>query len=146
MRRKVGFSATPTNARFNSAIDFCRLKELEFVGPLFTWIYQRGDDYQIRERLDRALVTLEWTLLFPMARVFHKSTSVSDHSPLLLKFFEEQKRSRKKNLFRFEAMWLKDSRCDHIVESAWKEGQRDAVMFPIVSCLNLCRGKLEEWN
>ena len=133
-------------ARFNSAIDFCRLKELEFVGPLFTWIYQRGDDYQIRERLDRALVTLEWTLLFPMARVFHKSTSVSDHSPLLLKFFEEQKRSRKKNLFRFEAMLLKDSRYDHIVESAWKEGQRDAVMFPIVSCLNLCRGKLEEWN
>ena len=75
---------------FNNAIDFCRLKELEFVGPLFTWIYQRGDDYQIRERLDCALMTVEWSLLFPMAKVFHKSTSVLDHSLLLLKFFEEQ--------------------------------------------------------
>ena len=131
---------------FNNAIDFCRLKELEFVGPLFTWIYQRGDDYQISERLDCALMTVEWSLLFPMAKVFHKSTSVLDHSLLLLKFFEEQKRLRKKKLFRFKAMWLKDSRCDHIVESAWIEGQRDAVLFPIVSCLNLCRGKLEEWN
>ncbi|XP_075670458.1 uncharacterized protein LOC142640275 [Castanea sativa] len=108
-KEKEGGASQPPQqmAQFNSAIDFRRLKELEFVGPLFTLIYQRGDNYQIKEQLDRALVTLDWSLLFPMAR---------------------------------------DSRCDHIVESSWIEGQRDASLFPIVSCLNLSRGKLEDWN
>lgn len=91
-------------AHFNNLIDFCGLEELEFVEPNFTWIYQRGDGYQIRERLDRVLVSSDWTLLFPMARLFHKSSPVSDHSPLLLKFFEDQNRGRHKRVFRFESM------------------------------------------
>ena len=38
---------------------FCDLRDIGFVGPKFTWIYQRADGTQIRERLDRALATSE---------------------------------------------------------------------------------------
>ena len=43
-------------ARFNNVINSCGLIEVDFIGPKFTWIYHRSDGYQIRERLDRALV------------------------------------------------------------------------------------------
>lgn len=88
----------------------------------------------------------DWSLLFPMARLFHKSSSALDHSPLLLKFFEDQNRGKQKRVFRFESMWLKDSRCDNIATSAWNEGQIGNSPHPILSCLNLCRARLEAWN
>lgn len=105
-----------------------------------------GDGYQIRERLDQALVSSDWTLLFLMARLFHKSSSVSNQSLLLVKFFEDQNRDRHKRFFRFESIWLKDLRCDSIVTTTWNEGLSDTSPQPILSCLNLCRAKLEAWN
>ena len=79
-------------ARFNESINFYGLKEVGFVGPIFTWLYQRRDGMQIRERLDRALASLDWHSLFPSAKVFHNTSSVSDHNPLVLHFFLVQKR------------------------------------------------------
>ena len=37
---------------FIEAINYCGLRDLNFIGPEFTWIYQRTDGVQIRERLD----------------------------------------------------------------------------------------------
>lgn len=42
-------------ARFNSVINSYGLQEVGFIGRKFTWLYQRSDGFQIRERLDRAL-------------------------------------------------------------------------------------------
>lgn len=41
VEEKEGGASQPPQqmARFDSAIDFCRLKELKFIGPLFTLIY-----------------------------------------------------------------------------------------------------------
>ena len=72
--------------------------------------YQRRDDTQIRECLDRALASSDWHLLFPTAKLHHKSSSISDHNPLLLQLFSKKKRQKFKKLFKFESMWLKDER------------------------------------
>ena len=55
---KEGGASQPKQqmARFNNVINSCGLVEVDFIGPKFTWIYQISDGYQIRERLDRALV------------------------------------------------------------------------------------------
>lgn len=34
-------------------INWCNLKDMGFVGPNFTWLYQTTDGVQIQERLDR---------------------------------------------------------------------------------------------
>ena len=81
---------------FIEAINFCDLRDIGFVGLKFTWIYQKADGTQIRERLDRALVTLEWLDLFPDAKLYHQSTSASDHSMLLLQLVAGSKRKRVK--------------------------------------------------
>lgn len=62
-------------AHFNSIVNSCGLREVEHVGLKFTWIYQRSDGYQIRERLDRALVNSDWTSMFPSEKLLHKSSS-----------------------------------------------------------------------
>ena len=69
-------------ARFTASINYCGLKEVGFVGPKFNWLYQRQDGTQIRERLDRALASTDWHSLFPTAKLYHKSSSFSDHNPL----------------------------------------------------------------
>ena len=141
---KEGGAAWPYHqmARFNDLINFCGLMKLDFVGPNFTWLYQRGDGFQIRECLDRALVSLDWSTLFPMVQLFHKSSSVSDHCPLFLNFFEKPNRGGHKKGFRFEAMLVQDPRCESIVSLAWTKGLVDTSPYPIQIGRASCRERV----
>lgn len=107
---KEGGSQRPYRqmVRFRDAIRLCGLYEVKFIGPMFTWLYQTREGTQIRERLDRVLVSKDWSTTFPDVMVIHKSASTSDHSQLLLVFRLKPKRMKPRRLFRFESMWLKD--------------------------------------
>ena len=133
-------------AWFNASINYCGLKKVGFEGLKFTWLYQKWDDIQIRERLNRALASTDWHSLFPSAKLHHKSSSVFDHNPLLLHLFSKKKHQKYKKIFRFESMWLKDERCEKVVIEAWGEGLCITSGFPILSCMESCRNKLEVWN
>lgn len=52
-------------------INWCNLKDMGFVGPNFTWLYQTTDGVQIQERLDRVLAAIGWLELFLAAKLFH---------------------------------------------------------------------------
>ena len=97
---------------FLSTINYCGLCDLGFIGSKFTWLYQTASGVQIRERLDKALATLEWMSLFPIAKLHHLSSLVSDHSPLSLHLSQRGKKRRHRKFFRFESMRLKDLRCE----------------------------------
>lgn len=64
----------------------------------------------------------DWFFMFPTAKLIHKSSYASDHSPLLLNFLHKPKRKKAKKLFHFEVMWLKDTRCNKFVSDAWIKG------------------------
>lgn len=66
----------------NFTVNHCGFREVAFIGPKYTWWYQRLDGTRIGERLDRALANKEWMDLFPTAKLHHFSSSASDHSPL----------------------------------------------------------------
>lgn len=102
-------------------INYCELRDLGFVGPKFTWLFQQRDGLQIRERLDRALGNIDWLNIFSMETLYHLSSSTSNHSPLFLHFKNRPSRRRKRKLFRFESMWLNDTRCKEVVKEAWEE-------------------------
>lgn len=122
------------------------LKDVGFTGPKFTWLYQRGDGVQIWERLDRASATVDWLNLFPLAKLFHLTSSASDHSPLSLQSVRRHPKRRVGRVFRFKSMWLKNSRCEEIVHEAWDEGKLLGVGSILTNCLDRCRVKLEAWN
>ncbi|KAK9990736.1 hypothetical protein SO802_025721 [Lithocarpus litseifolius] len=147
MSEKEGGSARPRQqmSNFVNTINYCGLRDIGFVGPKYTWWYVRRDGEQIRERLDKALATTKWLNLFPEAKLHHLTSSASDHSLLLLKLVQRSRR-RPKKLFRFESIWLKDPRCEEVVMEAWNDGLADQIDFPLVSCSERCRLKLEAWN
>jgi endonuclease/exonuclease/phosphatase family metal-dependent hydrolase len=69
---------------FRSAVNDCDLTDIHLEGYPFTWFKCRGQDREIEERLDRALVTTAWLTKFPNAKLTNLLSSHSDHSPILL--------------------------------------------------------------
>ena len=131
---------------FIHVINFCDLRDIGFVGPKFTWIYQRADGTQIRERLDLTLAMLKWLDLFPAAKLHHQSTFVSDHLMLLLHMVASSKRKRVKRSFKFESIWLKDLSCKEVVWSAWEEGVVTSSGWELNCCLKNSCDRLEAWK
>ena len=108
---------------FSSAINKSKLRDLGFVGPEFTWSRRLGTRGWVQERLDRALVSPNWTSLFPQVRMYNVASYSSDHNMLILKAIPPKGRNKRgKRLFRFEAMWLKEDKCDEVVKEAWGRG------------------------
>ncbi|XP_060965763.1 uncharacterized protein LOC133034618 [Cannabis sativa] len=126
---------------FQKALTDCHLFDLDLTGYPFTWEKSRGTTLWVEIRLDRAMVTEAWTLLFQGAKLFNLETSTSDHSPLFLEpIFVEQSPTNYR--FRFENAWLKEPMCFQIVEDCW---QRVGV-GGILNKLNVCADALSQWG
>uniref|UniRef100_A0A803MS51 Endonuclease/exonuclease/phosphatase domain-containing protein n=1 Tax=Chenopodium quinoa TaxID=63459 RepID=A0A803MS51_CHEQI len=145
------------------AVDYCHLEDLGYVGHDFTWSNNRGGDENIQERLDRYLANHEWRDLFPSSFVSHLTKRKSDHLPILLCIKEAlhtSKKKKKKKMYRFEAMWLRDENCAEIVSDAWERGEDlcSKIAFTssnlsawsrekfgdFVKDLQACKGKMEQ--
>lgn len=100
-------------------INSCNLRDLGYMGQDFTWSRRLGNRGWVRERLDRALVSTNWATRFPKRQLHHKPDSSSYHCILVLKDVQESnKKRRRKKLFHFEEMWLKEEACTEVVEEA----------------------------
>lgn len=66
------------------AINNCRLLDMGFQGPRFTWTNCHTGTTKIRERIDRAWCNLEWQRYFSTTIIRHLARLQSDHHPLLL--------------------------------------------------------------
>lgn len=58
----------------------------------------------------------------------------------------KKKKKKMEKTFRFELMWLEDSRCENIVNAAWAEGLHAGIEGVLKSCLEHCRHDLDVWN
>ena len=131
---------------FLKVINFCALRDLGFVGPKFTWLYQQRYGFQIRERLNKALGSTDWMDLFPRATLHHLSSLVSNHSPLSLHLKNRPCKRSKRRLFRFESMWLKDAWCEEEVKEAWEERELLGSNWAISNYFDRCKVELLRWN
>lgn len=43
-------------------------------------------------------------------------------------------------------MWIQDDRCKSVFSEAWEEGLCMTTKYPILSCMEVCRNRLELWN
>ncbi|XP_065619215.1 uncharacterized protein LOC136063166 [Quercus suber] len=93
------------------------------------------------------MATPKWMNLFPEAKLYHLTSSVSDHSPLVLRMVKNKKgNKRARQSFRFESMWLRDQRCEEVVQAAWEEGMVTSTGSTLGNCLEKCRASLQAWN
>ena len=97
---------------FKDMVKGCNLNNVLFKGQKFTWFDTR-DRKLIKERLDRALINLEWMEQFPNTQGFDLFAIGSDHSPIVLLIEMRDKRAPKE--FKFESNWLGMEECKEIV-------------------------------
>ena len=96
-------------------VNKCGFSDLGFYGPPFSWFKNQSEDGRLKIRLDRALATTTWRQKFSEIVVQHLSTFASDHSMLALCITGKALLKIKQKIFCFEAMWVKDPRCDAVV-------------------------------
>ncbi|XP_075656619.1 uncharacterized protein LOC142626791 [Castanea sativa] len=127
--------------QFRDVIDECGFIDLGFEGSKFTWSKHFTDGHSVWERLDRGLGNSEFLMRFPGTRVSHLRCMSSDHTPLLINLTGLESPPRKK-VFRFEEMWLSNTRCGEIVEAVWRNEEDGDTMKKMEKCSKA----LEEWE
>lgn len=85
MKRWGGVFSDSCCALFRERMDLCSLSDLGAVGPNFTWWGPMANNQRIRVRLDRAMASLDWRMMFAEANVTVLPRTDSDHLPLLLR-------------------------------------------------------------
>ncbi|PNY08791.1 endonuclease/exonuclease/phosphatase family protein, partial [Trifolium pratense] len=103
---------------FRNAVSDCSLLDMPLEGYQYTWFKSLGTNRALEERLDRAMHTHAWSLMFPKARLINLVAATSDHSPILLKL-EHEPYIQPKRSFRFENSWLLDNSLVAMITSNW---------------------------
>jgi hypothetical protein len=98
---------------FRSTINFLELKEFSLRGRKFTWSSE-----VTQTRIDKAFCSVEWDLMLLASMLHALSSTVSDHSPLLLVGATEVSTFRG---FRFESFWPKLPGYLDGVQQAWEQ-------------------------
>lgn len=127
---------------FRDFLHACSLMDLESKGCAFTWNNNREGDAFVKDKLDRAVCTMEWRLAYPNAECLALPAIGSDHSSLLLSLFPKNECRRR--MFRFEAFWVEDEECGTIVRNAWSSA--NVPRNNIVDKLNIVSRNLAEWS
>lgn len=108
------------------ALNFCCLEDLHYVGHPFTWTNNQGGEANLQERLDRFVANTRWKDLFGSSSVTHLEKRKSDHLPILLQIRTHTQigsKAKKRKLFRFEEMWIKEKECGEVIVAEWVKGE-----------------------
>lgn len=120
------------------------LSDMGFRGPMFTWNNRKDGVFNIQERFDPSLASIQCCALYPNAYVEHLEDKCSNHRPLLIHVAPSIPKA--KRLFCFDARWVSNPTMDQIISQAWRENVNESVIFKVHSKLKACRRALMEWN
>ncbi|WJX93090.1 hypothetical protein P8452_74658 [Trifolium repens] len=98
---------------FRKFVEELELLDLPILGRKFTWYQASG---RAMSRIDRILISDEWSHKWGSVTLWSLPREVSDHCPIILKYSHEDWGPRP---FRFNNFWLENSKLVEIVESFW---------------------------
>lgn len=111
--------------KFKDWIEECKLIDLGYLGPKFTWRGQKSPGLsRVYERLDRAFCNMEWRVSFPEAAVRNLPRVKSDHHPILIDLQSNLPPPAFQRPFRFEAAWLTHKEFGEFVKKNWNGGAK----------------------
>ncbi|XVE83165.1 hypothetical protein DITRI_Ditri16bG0065800 [Diplodiscus trichospermus] len=128
---------------FRNMLEECKLNNMCFQGQRFTW-FEIREGQCIKERLDRAVVNVEWMETYPMSMRVNLPANGSDHSPIILWIEKVEKKGIRR--FKFGANWVEVKECKQIIVTGWSKEVEGFYGFRVVQKLRNCRKKLMEWR
>lgn len=82
------FGGRPVNIgramHFQECLDNCRMMDIGFFGPRYTWSNHRPLSNLVQEWIDRVFVNSMWNDLHPEVAVFHLKKTHLEHYPIKL--------------------------------------------------------------
>jgi hypothetical protein len=138
----------PHMAAFRGALSDCSLQDLGYQGPAFTWSNRCEDGALVRARLDRCVANHDWLSIFPNYQVHHAVIASSDHLGLLVLMNTPQASTfgKRKRLFRFEHMWVREPGCEEAIKAAWSCSVTGSPMYIVAQKIKNCRVHLLQWS
>ncbi|KAF9622284.1 hypothetical protein IFM89_031087 [Coptis chinensis] len=135
LSEKEGGNPTPSRYidDFVSLMEDLEMVDLGYHGPAFTWLNNRLEAANIRERIDRVVANAEWLNLFPLVYVDHVTTLSSDHVALAVYVYGKIDYGPKP--FRFHEMWTKDPSCMDVIQHCWQTHVHGSPSFNLNSKL-----------
>lgn len=107
---------------FRETLDKCELTDLGYTGNPFTWSNSRIGSANVLERLDHAVATQDWKILFPSSEVRHLPMFRSDHTPIFLVFdIEKEGKQKREKIFCLEHMWLHHPDFKRVMKTSWQD-------------------------
>ncbi|KAK8480353.1 hypothetical protein V6N11_038049 [Hibiscus sabdariffa] len=119
---------------FLDFMDVSGLIEVPIKGGMFTWSNLRCDNDAIAEKLDKILISSDWSLAFPKAIGVLEAAVASDHDPIIL--ILDGMRKKRKKMFKFESRWLLEEECYTSVSEAWAGNPRQNAIIKIRDASN----------
>ncbi|KAK9028753.1 hypothetical protein V6N11_025900 [Hibiscus sabdariffa] len=120
------------------------LIELPIKGGLFTWSNRRKDDDAITERIDKILISSEWSLAYPKVIGILEAAVASDHNLILLQI--EGLKKKRRRAFKFESRWLLEEECHSNVREVWERRQNCPGHLKLNRKLISTKDKLKKWS
>ncbi|KAJ8761656.1 hypothetical protein K2173_004432 [Erythroxylum novogranatense] len=120
---KLGGPPRPSHlmSGFREALSDAHLSDILQVGSSFTYTYREGSAACVKEKLDRACSTVEWSSLFRDAICSVLVAPVSDHSPLLIDIASTSSEGVHRR-FLFDNSWLSEPDLGETVDREWVAG------------------------
>ncbi|KAL5846682.1 hypothetical protein ACOSQ3_010206 [Xanthoceras sorbifolium] len=141
LAEKKGGRACFSDTGFRDWINANCLVDLGFVGQKFTWMTKRGVNDDIWCRLDRAVCSIDWRMMFPEGFVRHLPRINSDHCPIVLNLYSAHIPNNSLKPFRFEAMWSSHAEYSGLVSNCWTRN-----VGSLSEKLNALAANLKDWN
>lgn len=129
---------------FNDFINALELQDIPLLDRLYTWSNNQASPTLCR--LDRALVNLEWSLLFPDSVLASNTRSTSDHVPIILQASTTVPRAA---VFRFNNHYLELPGFSNLVLTQWNSvhvcnGENSA--STLCKKLKKVRSEIKKWE
>lgn len=129
------------NNGLNLVMSQCKLMQLPFSGPRYTWTNGRAGASQILEHIDYTFVNEEWSRKFPQALLTHMTRTSSYHHPLMLQLKPAHTQKSGNWTFKFQSCWLEHVDFKDFLKNTWQDKGA-----PLHSLLSECADRLAWWS
>jgi len=137
----LSYSQVAKMNEFNFFLNGVEWEDVNILGRKYTWYHPNG---QSMSRIDRVLISDEWSTIGGDCSLWVLTMDVSDHCLLVLKGGGGDWGPKP---FRFNKHWLENRKFKRVVEEAWEANNVTGWMrFVLKEKLKGLKGVIREWN